>query len=214
MLGYAAALAWFGAAPLARLTPAGVNARLGLAVWFAAMSSALAVLTVMTLAWRYGRSVHGSRRRASEHAQAARITGRRFPAAGIPALSSAVVLDSAQPAVYCVPGRPATIVLTTGALAVLDEPQLLAVLAHERAHLAGRHHLLVTRWGPAGPATGWPWRGCSSRCPLCPFCSPSSPETAVTSGHRSVRPGCAPTLICGSDYRRQVTVVYDYSIRS
>ena len=55
-----------------------------------------------------------------------------------------MVLDTPQPAVYCVPGRPATIVLTTGALAVLDEPQLLAVLAHEHAHLAGRHHLLVT----------------------------------------------------------------------
>jgi Zn-dependent protease with chaperone function len=55
-----------------------------------------------------------------------------------------VVLETPQPAVYCVPGRPATIVLTTGALAVLDRPQLLAVLAHERAHLAGRHHLLVT----------------------------------------------------------------------
>ncbi|HEX4091866.1 MAG TPA: M56 family metallopeptidase [Trebonia sp.] len=198
MLGYAAALAWFGPAPLARLTRAGVSARLGLAVWLAAMASALgsavvavyflvrttidgwpgfagticqsvtggpcppqlyrsaifeasvaaasaiAVLTVITLTWRYGRSVHGARRRASEHAQAARITGRRFPGAGIPALSAAVVLDTPQPAVYCVPGRPATIVLTTGALAVLDQPQLLAVLAHERAHLAGRHHLLVT----------------------------------------------------------------------
>jgi Zn-dependent protease with chaperone function len=54
------------------------------------------------------------------------------------------VLEAPQPAVYCVPGRPATVVLTTGALAVLDPPQLLAVLAHERAHLAGRHHLLVT----------------------------------------------------------------------
>ena len=198
MLGYAAALAWFGAAPLARLTATGVNARLGLAVWFAAMSSALAsavvavaflvrtavdgwprfagticqsvtggpcppqlyrsaifeasiaaasavaVLTVITLAWRYGRSVHGARRRASEHAQAARITGRLLGQAGVAALPAAVVLDTPQPAVYCVPGRPATIVLTTGALAVLDEPQLLAVLAHEHAHLAGRHHLLVT----------------------------------------------------------------------
>jgi Zn-dependent protease with chaperone function len=102
------------------------------------------VLAMMTLTWRYGRSVHGARRRASEHAQAARITGRRFPGAGIPPLSTAVVLETPQPAVYCVPGRPATIVLTTGALAVLDQPQLLAVLAHERAHLAGRHHLLVT----------------------------------------------------------------------
>ena len=198
MLGYAATLAWFGAAPLARLTAAGINARLGLAVWFTAMSSALAsavvavsflvrtavdgwprfagticqsvtggpcppqlyrsaifeaslaaasavaVLTVITLAWRYGRSVHCARRRASEHAQAARITGRRLGETPIAALSAAVVLDTPQPAVYCVPGRPATIVLTTGALAVLDEPQLLAVLAHEHAHLAGRHHLLVT----------------------------------------------------------------------
>jgi Zn-dependent protease with chaperone function len=198
MLGYATALAWFGSAPLARLTAAGVNARLGLAVWFVAMSSALgsavvavaflvrtavdgwprfagticqsvtgapcppqlyrsaifeasvaaasalAVLALMALAWRYGRSVHGARRRASEHAQAARITGRRFPGTGIPPLSTAVVLETPQPAVYCVPGRPATIVLTTGALAVLDQPQLHAVLAHERAHLAGRHHLLVT----------------------------------------------------------------------
>jgi Zn-dependent protease with chaperone function len=109
-----------------------------------AAASALAVLALLTLAWRYGRSVHGARRRASEHAQAARITGRRFPGTGIPPLSTAVVLEAPQPAVYCVPGRPATIVLTTGALAVLDQPQLLAVLAHERAHLAGRHHLLVT----------------------------------------------------------------------
>ncbi len=198
MLGYAAALAWFGPAPLARLTSSGVNARLGLTVWFVAMSSALgsavvavsflvrtavngwprfagticqsvtggpcppqlyrsaifeasvaaasalAVLTVLTLTWRYGRAVQGARRRASEHAQAVRITGRRFPGTGIPPLSTAVVLETPQPAVYCVPGRPATIVLTTGALAVLDPPQLLAVLAHERAHLAGRHHLLVT----------------------------------------------------------------------
>jgi Zn-dependent protease with chaperone function len=45
--------------------------------------------------------------------------------------------------VYCVPGRPPTIVVTTGALAVLEPGQLTAVLAHERAHLAGRHHLLL-----------------------------------------------------------------------
>ena len=34
--------------------------------------------------------------------------------------------------------------LTSSALAVLDPAQLTAVLAHERAHLAGRHHLLTT----------------------------------------------------------------------
>jgi Zn-dependent protease with chaperone function len=35
------------------------------------------------------------------------------------------------------------VVLTTGALAALDQGQLDAVLAHERAHLAGRHHRLL-----------------------------------------------------------------------
>lgn len=84
-----------------------------------------------------------------------------------------MVLDTPQPAVYCVPGRPATIVLTTGALAVLDEPQLLAVLAHEHAHLAGRHHLLVTLGKAAraafpgvplfarGPTRSRGWRRCA-----------------------------------------------------
>ncbi len=58
-----------------------------------------------------------------------------------------VVLEDPRPAAYCAAGRPAAIVVTSGALAVLDAPQLAAVLAHERAHLAGRHHLLalVTR---------------------------------------------------------------------
>jgi Zn-dependent protease with chaperone function len=35
------------------------------------------------------------------------------------------------------------LVVTSGALALLDPAQLAAVLAHERAHLAGRHHLLL-----------------------------------------------------------------------
>jgi Zn-dependent protease with chaperone function len=97
-----------------------------------------AALALAVLAWRYGRSVQRAQQRTRAHAEAARITGRRLPGAG-----AAVVLDTAQPAAYCVPGRPGAIVLTSGALAVLDPGQLTAVLAHERAHLAGRHHLLI-----------------------------------------------------------------------
>jgi Zn-dependent protease with chaperone function len=82
--------------------------------------------------------MHQSLRRVRAHAEAARITGRRLPAA-----SGAVVLDAPQPAAYCVPGRPAAIVLTSGALALLDPAQLAAVIAHEKAHLAGTHHMLV-----------------------------------------------------------------------
>jgi Zn-dependent protease with chaperone function len=97
-----------------------------------------AALALAVLAWRYGRSVQRAQQRTRAHAEAARITGRRLSGA-----AAAVVLDAAQPAAYCVPGRPGAIVLTSGALSVLDPGQLTAVLAHERAHLAGRHHLLI-----------------------------------------------------------------------
>ena len=95
-------------------------------------------VTMILLGWRYGRSLRQASIRTRAHAEAARITGRRAGGG-----NAAFVLDAARPAVYCVPGRPPTIVLTTGALAVLDPDQLTAVLAHEHAHLAGRHHLLL-----------------------------------------------------------------------
>jgi Zn-dependent protease with chaperone function len=111
------------------------SAAFELALGVAAIAAALAVTV---LAWRYGRSVQRGQRQTRAHAEVARIAGRRLPG-----VSAAVVLDAAQRAAYCVPGRPGTIVLTSGALAVLDPEQLTAVLAHERAHLAGRHHLLI-----------------------------------------------------------------------
>jgi Zn-dependent protease with chaperone function len=98
----------------------------------------VATLAALALGWRYGRSVQRSRQQSAAHAQAARIVGNRLPGH-----SPAVVLDSEQPAAYCVAGRPSAIVLTTGALELLDPAQLGAVLAHERAHLSGRHHLLI-----------------------------------------------------------------------
>jgi Zn-dependent protease with chaperone function len=118
-----------------------------------------AMLTAAVLAWRYGRGVQQARQRTRAHAEAARITGRRLPVKGDSeggtvkgewgggwgvGGGATVVLDAPQPAAYCVPGRPAAIVLTSGALAVLGPAQLGAVLAHERAHLAGRHHLLIS----------------------------------------------------------------------
>ena len=54
-----------------------------------------------------------------------------------------VVVGHHRPAVYCLPGRHRRIVVTSGALDVLDDAQLAAVLAHERAHLAERHDLVL-----------------------------------------------------------------------
>jgi Zn-dependent protease with chaperone function len=110
-------------------------------------------ITLIVLGWRYGRSLRRTSVSTREHAEAARIVGHRvgghrvggYRAGGHLAGGgdAAFVLDTTRPAVYCVPGRPPTIVVTTGALAVLEPGQLTAVLAHERAHLAGRHHLLL-----------------------------------------------------------------------
>jgi Zn-dependent protease with chaperone function len=76
-------------------------------------------------------------RQALLHAQTARLIGQPQPTLG------AVLVEHAQPTAYCVAGRQPTVILTTGAVQALDPGQLDAVLAHERAHLAGRHHWLL-----------------------------------------------------------------------
>jgi Zn-dependent protease with chaperone function len=108
-----------------------------------AAAALIATVAGLVLTWRYGRRVQQARRSTRAHAEAARITGRSDAASMPEPVAGVVVLDSTQPAAYCVPGRPGTIVVTSGALAVLEPPQLGAVLAHERAHLSGRHHLLT-----------------------------------------------------------------------
>jgi Zn-dependent protease with chaperone function len=55
----------------------------------------------------------------------------------------ALVVEFDQPLAYCLPGRLRCVVLSTGALERLDEHQVSAVLAHERAHLYGRHDVAI-----------------------------------------------------------------------
>ncbi|MGN5634046.1 M56 family metallopeptidase [Streptomyces sp. AC154] len=60
--------------------------------------------------------------------------------------SELAVLRDARPDAYALPGRPGRpgrIVVTTGMLEALDPGEREALLAHERAHLAGRHHLYL-----------------------------------------------------------------------
>lgn len=44
---------------------------------------------------------------------------------------------------YCLPGSGSRVVITTGVLSLLDSDELDAVLAHEHAHLAERHDLVL-----------------------------------------------------------------------
>jgi Zn-dependent protease with chaperone function len=44
---------------------------------------------------------------------------------------------------FCIPGARPLLVLSSGMVAELDDDELAAVVAHERAHLRERHHLLL-----------------------------------------------------------------------
>ncbi|SFR24864.1 Zn-dependent protease with chaperone function [Lentzea waywayandensis] len=52
-------------------------------------------------------------------------------------------LEHGEPLAFSLTGRPGVIVATDGLAKQLTAPQVDAVLAHERAHLTGRHHLIV-----------------------------------------------------------------------
>lgn len=108
-----------------------------------ATATVLILLAVTaTIAINTARRVVGSLRRIRnanrEHAQAVRIVGRPTGHDGV------VALTADQPAAYCVAGGGRrAIVVTTAAIDLLKPPALAAVLAHERAHLRGRHHHVV-----------------------------------------------------------------------
>lgn len=79
-----------------------------------------------------------TRRRNRDHADAVQIIGRRTNDRGV------VVIGAEKPAAYCVSGGGRrAIVVTTAALRLLDQAGLDAVLAHEQAHMRGRHHHII-----------------------------------------------------------------------
>ena len=55
----------------------------------------------------------------------------------------AQLLEHPAPVAFCIPGARPLLVLSSGMVAQLEPGQLAAVVAHEQAHLAERHHLLL-----------------------------------------------------------------------
>lgn len=64
------------------------------------------------------------------------------------------VIDSPHPDAYALPGRLSRIVVTTEMLRSLDPAEREALFAHERAHIAGRHHYFLAP--PNSPRTATP----------------------------------------------------------
>jgi Zn-dependent protease with chaperone function len=75
-----------------------------------------------------------------------------------PSSDGLLVVADGSPQAFAVPGRPGHVVVTTGMRDLLSARHLDALLAHERAHLAGRHHrlvLLADLAAAAHPALRW-----------------------------------------------------------
>jgi Zn-dependent protease with chaperone function len=71
---------------------------------------------------------------------------------GDPKVPGALVVDHPAAAAYCVPGLRSQIVISAGTLDLLDQAELAAVLAHERAHLRARHDLVLLPFCALGRA--------------------------------------------------------------
>jgi Zn-dependent protease with chaperone function len=97
----------------------------------------LAVAVAARMAWCAAATLTAMVRAGRRH------RARLWPAGRTDERLGALVVEHAEPAAYCLPGTRRPVVVTTAALRLLDDTQLAAVVAHERAHQAGRHHLLV-----------------------------------------------------------------------
>ncbi|MEV0344128.1 M56 family metallopeptidase [Nonomuraea sp. NPDC050680] len=105
--------------------------------WTSAVALPAAVLILARTACCGAAVLLRARVERREHAAMLGLLGRHDTDLG------AMVIDYDERLAYCVPGRRAQMVITTGALHTLAPEQVTAVLAHERAHLRGRHHLVL-----------------------------------------------------------------------
>jgi Zn-dependent protease with chaperone function len=146
------AASWVAAVPLAGLTllvplsltwqassgrvagnPSGIPGGTSAAV--AGMMLAAAI--VLRASWHVVSGLARARREHRAHAAFLAAAGRPDQAL------NAVILDDDAPAAYCLPRGRHRVVISTGALCRLGPGQMQAVLAHERAHLRGHHHLML-----------------------------------------------------------------------
>ncbi|WP_221583320.1 M56 family metallopeptidase [Microbacterium sp. G2-8] len=73
-----------------------------------------------------------------------------------PSRERTLVLDDQAPVAYCLPrGIGSVTVLSKGLIDVLDEDELAAVIAHERAHVEQRHEVLLVAFKAWRSALPW-----------------------------------------------------------
>jgi Zn-dependent protease with chaperone function len=140
LMGLVAGTAFLGSAAAFSL---GVSGWLAVVLWLVTAALAVRLLGVLVIV--------GLRtlRTRSRHRQLLDLIATPWPDR-----PGAAVLDHPAPVAYCLPGLRSRLVVSRGVLDMLTEPQLDAVLAHERTHMAERHDLVVlpfVAWGATFP---------------------------------------------------------------
>ncbi|MEW2409821.1 M56 family metallopeptidase [Streptomyces griseoviridis] len=97
-------------------------------------AAATAVVALTALCVLLPREIH-------RHLRELRTAREEF--ADVPHAGDLYVRQDDRPDAYALPGRPGRVVVTTGMLRALDAREREVLFAHERAHLAGRHHLFA-----------------------------------------------------------------------
>nr|WP_240979748.1 M56 family metallopeptidase [Streptomyces sp. HNM0574] len=103
----------------------------------AAGGTLLAAAILARGGWCLAAGLFRARRERARHARVLAMVGSVRDDLGV------TVLEDGRPAAYCLPGRGRRIVLTSAALTALEPHELNAVIAHERAHIRQRHHLVL-----------------------------------------------------------------------
>ncbi|MFG2944489.1 M56 family metallopeptidase [Streptomyces adustus] len=78
--------------------------------------------------------------------QSRHLLRARRECAELPGHTELAVLDDDVPLAFSLPGAPGRIVVSRGMLRRLSDAEREALLAHERAHLRGRHHVFQSVW--------------------------------------------------------------------
>ncbi|MFI5489149.1 M56 family metallopeptidase [Micromonospora echinaurantiaca] len=122
----------------------GVDGLLGLLAALLVLVTAARVAALAVRRWR------GQRRFRQAHQDLMILLG----GASHPGMDRVLRVPHTEPLAYCVGGRPGLVVLSSG-IDQLAPAQRAAVLAHERAHLRGRHHLIVATAEVLAAALPW-----------------------------------------------------------
>ena len=128
-------------------TIVGAADRLGWPLWTLYVSVfALTVLVGARLMVAVIRVAIANRKRRAHHRMVVDLVGVGHGAAKSQACARTRdlrVLEVPQPLAYCLPGVRSRVVVSEGTLSTLADPEVEAILTHERAHLRARHDLVL-----------------------------------------------------------------------